>query len=88
MSERGRMPSVSAICWVGMALSLLLVGGCREDGATSDCPEIPLYDVRSDAELDPNIVAARETAAAAGCLTLSGDASVIGDGGPGDPNDQ
>jgi hypothetical protein len=38
---------------------------------------VPLYDVRSDAGLDPDIVALRQQAAEQGCLTLEGDASLL-----------
>ena len=52
---------------------------CGEDGSGASCPEVPLYDVRSDAGLDPGIVALRQQAAEQGCLTLEGDASLLSD---------
>ena len=64
--------------WLGVSVTLGLASGCQEDGTNSHCPELPLYNLRSDAALDENIIAARETAAAAGCITLAGDASQLG----------
>jgi hypothetical protein len=69
-----------AALWASLGLMAMLSGGCREEGATSSCPEIPLYDLRSDAELDPQIVEAQQAAAAAGCTTLAGDAMLPGQG--------
>jgi hypothetical protein len=50
------------------ALSTLTLPSCSEDGATPNCPSVPLYDIgaageRNDAE------PARKAAVAAGCLT-------------------
>lgn len=65
---------------VGCALAVCLwLPACGEEGFEADCPEVPLYDVRSDAGLDPDIVAARQEAADRGCLTLEGDASLLPD---------
>jgi hypothetical protein len=49
-------------------LSAPLLSACSEDGATADCPTVPLYDIgaageRNDAE------PARKAAVAAGCMT-------------------
>lgn len=63
------------------ALSTALASGCGEDGVSASCPDLPLYDVRSDAALAPGILGAREQAANAGCLTLPGTASANGDAG-------
>jgi hypothetical protein len=57
-----------------------------EDGSSAKCPEIPLYDVKSDAALDPAVIEARNAAAAAECLTLEGDATTPPDAGPSDPD--
>ena len=64
------------------AVGCALVAGaclpaCGEDGSGASCPEVPLYDVRSDAGLEPDIVALRQQAAEQGCLTLEGDASLL-----------
>ncbi len=64
------------------AVGCALVAGvclpaCGEDGSGASCPEVPLYDVRSDAGLDPDTVALREQAAEQGCLTLEGDAALL-----------
>ena len=77
-------PSASACRTLRAAVGWALLGSvwlpaCGEDGAGASCPEVPLYDVRSDAGLDPNIAALRQEAADRGCLTLEGDASLLGD---------
>ena len=63
---------------VGYALlALVCLPACGEDGASASCPEVPLYDVRSDAGVEPDIAALRQEAAERGCLTLEGDASIL-----------
>jgi len=68
----------------GLARALLVATGllgtaCREDGASANCPELPRYDLKSDAALDPSVVEALQAAEDAGCLTLPGDAEPIRD---------
>jgi hypothetical protein len=53
--------------------------GCTEDGTTSNCPELPLYDLRADAALEPGIAEALAEAADAGCITSPGDAATFPD---------
>jgi hypothetical protein len=62
-----------------LTICMLLCGGCNEEGASAACPDLPLYDVRADGGLDPQIVQAREEAAAEGCITLAGDAALLTD---------
>lgn len=60
-----------------LAASLLLglgvAWGCGDDESkTPKCPDLPLYDVH---DASPDDIAAREAAAAAGCVTKPGTAT-------------
>jgi hypothetical protein len=61
------LPSVALALLAGV-VALFVFAGCSEDGATPNCPAVPLYDIgaageRNDAEDE------RKAAVKAGCLT-------------------
>jgi hypothetical protein len=60
-----------------LVATALLVAGCREDGASANCPELPLYDLKSDAAQSPSVVEALQAAQDAGCLTAPSDAEPV-----------
>lgn len=78
-ASRSGTPACTALrAGLGCALVASLgLPACGETGFESNCPEVPLYDVRSDAGLDPDTEAARQEAADRGCLTLEGDAALL-----------
>ncbi len=62
------------------ALAAFAAAGCGENGRTPTCPALSLYDVNApDAATDPKIVAERERAVDAGCMTDLDDAAVVAD---------
>ncbi len=78
-ASRSGTPACTALrAGLGCALAACLwLPACGEKGFESSCPDVPLYDVRSDAGLDPDTEAARQEAADRGCLTLEGDAAFL-----------
>ena len=68
-----------------MIVGLAVAWGCGEDeGMTPNCPELPLY---AALDASPSDIAAREQAAAEGCVTRAGTATTstsppAGGGGP------
>jgi hypothetical protein len=78
-ASRSGTPACTALhAKLGCALvACLWLPACGETGFESNCPDVPLYDVRSDAGLDPDTVAARQEAADRGCVTLEGDAALL-----------
>jgi hypothetical protein len=59
------------------AFAALAAPACSEDGHTPTCPPLSLYDLNApDAATDPKVVAERERAVDAGCMTALDDASV------------
>jgi hypothetical protein len=60
-----------------LVATALLGTACREEGATADCPELPRYDLKTDAALDPSTLEALQAAEDAGCLTPPGDAEPV-----------
>jgi len=59
------------------ALASLFTPGCSEDGQTASCPDLSLYDINQGGERNsPKVVAERQAAVAAGCMTDLGDASL------------
>ena len=56
-----------------MIVGLAVAWGCGEDeGMTPNCPELPLY---AALDASPSDIAAREQAAAEGCVTRAGTAT-------------
>jgi hypothetical protein len=70
-----------------LLLALLVVPACGTDGYTPACPELVLYDIGNPAErAKPDVVAARNAAIEAGCVTAPASAPppASGGGGSGD----
>lgn len=66
---------------VSVVLGLTVAWGCGDDeNKTPKCPDLPLYDVH---DASPEQVAAREQAAAEGCVTKPGTATTAAAGAPG-----
>jgi len=67
------------------AFGLAWLAGCGEDnGKTPDCPDLDLYDITDfDTEIPAAAIEKRNAAAAKGCVTNPGSATLPGTGGGG-----
>jgi hypothetical protein len=68
-----------ARAWRALAFAIAapcLIASCGEEGETPNCPPLELYDITDPEQSQrPDVVAAREAAAEAGCVTPPGTAT-------------
>jgi hypothetical protein len=66
-----------------VAASLVVLPGCGEDGVSANCPPLSLYDIGAAGERSSDsVVAERNAAVAAGCMSPLGEPTPDASGTP------